>query len=388
MCSASQRDMAHGRRGDPHAAVPGYVISRCDRRGGKSGGGVAIIYRSTMIAEPFRVPAATSALESLWLRLSLTSPIIVGAFIGRRRVRRLRPSMTCTASWRVSWVVISQFTCSETPISTFRGRRSRRGVIPAAAERPITDAADHGSDSLRTESIADRSPDHHKPELTTNARVVPCNISNYDPISASVSVVKTRHVVNTISLRSTRRVNTDALRLDMLHADWSPIYAAVSASDKWSSFLQTWSPIIDAHMPVHTIKLRHRLYPWLQDDDVREEMAARDQGAHRSRANALWRYRGRISGTPKCRQDGSKPGLRLNTSRPPSRTRDRGHGVTSVSFWSPPERQRPRPAPVEPWRGLDWPTEQFLRVSGRWHGAVAGGRRQRGAAAAAPAACL
>ena len=39
---------------------PGYDISRCDRRGGKSGGGAAIIYRSTMTAEPLRVPAATS----------------------------------------------------------------------------------------------------------------------------------------------------------------------------------------------------------------------------------------------------------------------------------------------------------------------------------------
>ena len=58
---------------------PGYVISRRDRRGGKSGGGVAIIYRNTVTAEPLRVPAATSALESLWLRLILKSPIIVGA---------------------------------------------------------------------------------------------------------------------------------------------------------------------------------------------------------------------------------------------------------------------------------------------------------------------
>ena len=49
------------------------------------------------------------------------------------------------------------------------------------------------------------------------------------------------------------------------------------SSDKWSSFLQTWSPAIDAHMPVHAVKVRHRPYPWLQDDDVREAMAARDQ---------------------------------------------------------------------------------------------------------------
>ncbi|KAF0304576.1 hypothetical protein FJT64_023618 [Amphibalanus amphitrite] len=94
---------------------------------------------------------------------------------------------------------------------------------------------------------------------------------------ATVSVVKTRHVVNTINVRSTRRVNTDALCLDLLQADWSPLYGANSTSDKWSCFLSTWSPIIDAHMPMRVIKLKHRPYPWLQDDDVREAMAARDQ---------------------------------------------------------------------------------------------------------------
>ncbi|KAF0299105.1 hypothetical protein FJT64_003614 [Amphibalanus amphitrite] len=117
----------------------------------------------------------------------------------------------------------------------------------------------------------------NKPELTSNARVVSCNISDHDLIAATVSVVKTRHVVNTINVRSTRRVNTDALCLDLLQADWSPLYGANSTSDKWSCFLSTWSPIIDAHMPMRVIKLKHRPYPWLQDDDVREAMAARDQ---------------------------------------------------------------------------------------------------------------
>ena len=58
---------------------PGYVISRRDRRGGRSGGGVAIIYRNSITADTLRVPAASSALESLWLWLTLKSPIVVGA---------------------------------------------------------------------------------------------------------------------------------------------------------------------------------------------------------------------------------------------------------------------------------------------------------------------
>ena len=33
---------------------------------------------------------------------------------------------------------------------------------------------------------------------------------------------------------------------------------------------------IDRHMPLRTVTIRHRSYPWLEDETVREAMAARD----------------------------------------------------------------------------------------------------------------
>ncbi|KAF0314346.1 hypothetical protein FJT64_015186 [Amphibalanus amphitrite] len=117
----------------------------------------------------------------------------------------------------------------------------------------------------------------NKPEDTSNVRVVPCNISDHDLIAASVSVTKARHAVRTIAVRSTRHVNVDALCLDFLQADWAQLDGSNNTTDKWASFYNIWDPIIDRHMPMRTIPLKHRPYPWLQDEDVQEAMTARDQ---------------------------------------------------------------------------------------------------------------
>ena len=257
---------------------PGYVISRCDRLGGKSGGGVAIIYRNTMTAEPLRIPAATSALETLWLRLTLASPIIVG-------VVYRPPSSPTTPALDDLYSQLTDVLGRNLPVYLL-GDTNFDASRPA--KQGVTSYLQQLSDLSLTQLIT--APTHpgpnpslidhfitSKPDLTTNVRVVPCNFSDHDLIAATVSVVKTRHVASTISVRSTRRVNTDALCLDLLQADWSLLYAADSTTNKWSSFLRTWSPIIDAHMPVRTVKLKHRPFPWLQDDEVREAMAARDQ---------------------------------------------------------------------------------------------------------------
>ena len=58
--------------------LPGYDISRRDREAKKTGGGVAIIHRSSLNVERLRVPTAKSALESLWLQIISRSTIIVG----------------------------------------------------------------------------------------------------------------------------------------------------------------------------------------------------------------------------------------------------------------------------------------------------------------------
>ena len=60
-----------------------------------------------------------------------------------------------------------------------------------------------------------------------------------------------------VTVRSTRRLNRDALCLDLLQADWSGVSSAESTTEKWDAWLSVWSPIIDLHMPLHKVKLKH-----------------------------------------------------------------------------------------------------------------------------------
>ncbi|KAF0304401.1 hypothetical protein FJT64_023777 [Amphibalanus amphitrite] len=55
------------------------AIRRKDRPTGRSGGGVAVLYRHSLSVERLRVPAPRSALEALWLQVTGQASIIIGA---------------------------------------------------------------------------------------------------------------------------------------------------------------------------------------------------------------------------------------------------------------------------------------------------------------------
>ena len=115
------------------------------------------------------------------------------------------------------------------------------------------------------------------PDLAAAADVTPCNISDHDLITVSISGVKARRQPTTVTVRSTRNLSQDALCLDLLVADWSAVYGATSATDKWSAWRAVWDPIIDRHMPLKEVRLRHKSQPWMYDADVKEAMEARDR---------------------------------------------------------------------------------------------------------------
>ena len=116
----------------------------------------------------------------------------------------------------------------------------------------------------------------NRPDLTSDSDVVASNISDHDLITASVAGVKSRHQPRTVTVRSTRHLSQDALCLDLLLADWAPVYQADTTSDKWDAWRSAWDPLIDRHMPKRQIRIRHQPQPWLHDDGVRAAMEARD----------------------------------------------------------------------------------------------------------------
>ncbi|KAF0308245.1 hypothetical protein FJT64_020529 [Amphibalanus amphitrite] len=112
---------------------------------------------------------------------------------------------------------------------------------------------------------------------TTTVSVTPSHCSDHHMVAARLSAAREKRRVREVTIRSTRSLVPDALRLDLLLADWSGMREAVGVEEKWSAWRDVWSPVIDRHMPLITIRPRHPPCPWLTDnDDVRALMGARD----------------------------------------------------------------------------------------------------------------
>ena len=231
-----------------------------------------------MTVERLKVPASRSTLESMWLHIIGRSAIIVGV-VYRPPAGSPTPAIDDLHRQLTHVMAKDQpvFLLGDTNFDVTRPNKPGvtsylQQLTDLSLRQLITEPTHPGQNpSLIDHFITNRH------DLTADVRVVPCSISDHDLITASVSVAKTRHVVKTITVRVTRHVNTDALCLELLQADWTPIYNSTCTTDKWNSFYSIWDPIINSHMPMRTIPLKHRPYPWLQDENVTEAMAARDQ---------------------------------------------------------------------------------------------------------------
>ena len=262
---------------DRMLVFPGYAIIRRDRSG-RSGGGVAIIYRNSMTMVPLKVPSGDSQLESLWAQLTGRRSVIVGAIYRPPS----GPTAPIIADMHDQFVyVISKdmpvYILGDTNFDT--NQTSKAGV--GEYSRLLSDLSLHQLITSPTRPGPTASLiDHlitHRPDLTSDLRVVAANISDHDLIAASVAGVKRRQQPITITARSTRRLDQDALRLDLLLNDWDAVYRADTTEAKWDAWKTVWSPVIDRHMPLRQLKLRHQSQPWLFDENVRAARDARDQ---------------------------------------------------------------------------------------------------------------
>ena len=255
---------------------PGYAICRRDRRHKKTGGGVAIVFRNSLRAEQMSVPTANSTLETLWLQITSRSTITVGAVYrppsgpSAPAIEDIHHQLTFVLGQDRPTYVLGDVNFDVLQPTKPGVSSYIQHISDLSLHQLITGPTHPGT----TPSLIDHLITN-RPDLTADARVTSCDISDHDLITALVTDVKARRHPETVTLRSTRHVDQNALCLSLLQADWSGLDAADSITDKWNSFLTVWDPIIDTYMPMKTIKLKHRSYPWLEDEEMREAMAAR-----------------------------------------------------------------------------------------------------------------
>ncbi|KAF0298250.1 hypothetical protein FJT64_004367 [Amphibalanus amphitrite] len=124
----------------------------------------------------------------------------------------------------------------------------------------------------------------------TTARVVPSSCSDHDLVVAETRLKRERSRPAEITVRSTRGLVPDQLRLELLLADWAAVYGATSTEEKWAAWLAVWTPVVDRHMPVVKRRggmmtsrgRRHRGVICISDPPARGTVARRGKVARES----------------------------------------------------------------------------------------------------------
>ena len=268
---------------------PGYGAIRRDRpaRGGRQarGGGICILYRTHLRAVRLEVPSVGSPLEALWVSLGgCRRPLVVGAVYRppaapAAAVEDLHDQLAHFNGLGRNVIVLGDMNLDLlTP--GLPGPRSYTQMlqdmsmkqIVTDVTRPNTAANRAGPGSLIDHVIVPAIDD------VTTTEVTPTSCSDHNLVIAQTRQQRERRPRTEITVRSTRSLVPDALRLDLLTADWSGVREAAGVSDKWSQWLSVWTPLIDKHMPLTKFRPRHPPCPWLvNDDQLRGDMRERDE---------------------------------------------------------------------------------------------------------------
>ena len=261
---------------DSFLIILGYKCERQDRARGR-GGGTCIIYRNTLTAERLRVPTGGSELETLWLSFGRCQRAVIGV--------AYRPPRGA---------VTPQLDDLRDQLAHLLGKGGQVYLLGdmnldvLSPRKPgVSNYMQMLSDMHLKQIVIE--PTHREgstldhivvPETDQGVpvRVVPFHSSDHDLVMADIRVALRRHRPIEITVRSMRNLDPNALCLDLLEADWSELYnESDDVGVMWQSFMNVWRPVIDKHMPMVTIKLRHPPCPWIAEDhDVMACMRERD----------------------------------------------------------------------------------------------------------------
>ena len=128
------------------------------------------------------------------------------------------------------------------------------------------------------------------PGLEPSVTVLPVPIADHLTVIVRTSFHRERHTSKSFkpfTTRLWRKVNWDALSVDILYADWSSLYEAAHVDDKLEAFLSIWWGIADIHCPLKTIVPRRPYCPWLEGSPELSEVMQ-----ERNEAYAAWRASG------------------------------------------------------------------------------------------------
>ena len=260
--------------------VPGYKLHRCDRPGGRRGGGVAIL-----VSESLRVTRLhdssddDTGVEALWLSVGGVgrSTVIVGAIYRPPGALTVRLCDTLRGHFEVALAtgkpvfVLGDFNVNLLNPDT----ADSRNFTSLLSDLNLVQLITGPTHPCPTPTLLDLALTN-VPSVIDNVSVLPDLLADHYPIIIRPSSSKPRQPTSTICSRPWHRVDWNAFSLDILNANWNFFYSATDVNDKLYHFMSVWSAVVETHCPMLTRRVRRPGCPWLRDDAVRDVMAERD----------------------------------------------------------------------------------------------------------------
>ena len=116
----------------------------------------------------------------------------------------------------------------------------------------------------------------NSPTLVHDVDVLPCSYSDHSFTIAHLTIPKHRVRPFIVHSRRLDRVNVMDFHVSLCNTDWSPVFACVGLTDRWSAFLHLLLPILDYHAPLKRLKIHNPSAPPASDITLR--LMARRRG--------------------------------------------------------------------------------------------------------------
>ena len=273
----------------------GYQTVREDRKVARRGrrevrgGGLVVIIRDGIVASKLSVTRREdSRLETLWLAVSAPggrSAVLGAAYrppdgsapadIDDLRHQLLEVSATGKPIYLLGDVNLDLSRPDKPYVTLYFNMIDELGFIQL-----IRDPTHPGATpSLLDHVLTNQTTIDHEPT------VVKTHVSDHDMITVKTRLARCKNKPRWITTRSMRRVNYDQLCLDLIQADWSPLYQEESTSIDAinDAFLTIWNAVVNEHCPLKRVKLRHPDRPWLTMNDELQDLQTRRDAARRER---------------------------------------------------------------------------------------------------------
>ena len=265
---------------DAVLVVPGYKLFRCDRPGGRRGGGVAILVSDDLrVSRLCDTSDCVSGVEALWLSVGGAgrTTVVVGAIyrppgvLSAQTRGAIRGQLELALATGKHVFALGDFNVNLLASDTADARsfcmllkdlNLTQLVTKPTHPHPVSSLLDLAITSASAESV----------QVTVLSHLV----ADHYPIIIRPSAPRVRHSPSVIRSRPWYRIDWNAFSLSVLNADWECFYSATSVNDKLSCFMHIWNAIAETHCPVVRRTVRRPDCPWLRDSAVREVMEERD----------------------------------------------------------------------------------------------------------------